>query len=442
MLVLKELKKNLVALGLATSIPFSVMGCGENDCSVSQNGQISSLEEQTDLYETEDYYFIYLDNQVYCTTREKVFSEYKEWDRFYVKAYEYYEVNSGSLVGVVIEDLPQVQDDWRSNIWTGYCYDYCFCNGEYGFGKIIPRQAVIPVSDFFPNRYCSQEELDFLSSKSQECKESILDSLVFSYRDCKDFFEVKQVFGDTVYEKSYTQQVSLTEFLCQTKDGVEETFLGYRCSYDTSSKGYQYVYNILTGSIHYIGKTKENSFANVIENPLKKVNEKSVSELQREFVLLNEVTENQSSFNHTEELVSAKDIYILDTNDNHACYISREGNVKKYYVLMNTSQINDELPYKDLVNEGSAHISQEGSLCTYISDDYSEVISTDYYPAFSDDPNLSNPLKTLDEFLIAHEMEDFIHENGQYQMSELMEIVSYIDSLNYEMERKLSNDYE
>lgn len=456
----KELKKNLVALGLATSLSLSNVGCGEEDVKVSVDTQVDEVptmegsEEKHGVYKTEDYFLIYLNDQIYCTTRDIDSGRDKDYHDgdFYVPAYKYYEVNSGELIGVVIQDVPE---SYAKDTSVGYCYDHFYCDGEYGLGKIIPRQSVIPVSDILSSNYFTQEEFDFLSSQSPECIETILNSLVFSYCDGRDNLQIYSGLITDTYEKIDSQQVSLTKFICQTEEGLEETFLDYRCSYDETSNGYQYVYDILTGSLHYIGKAKENSYVNVIVKPSKKANDKSVSELQKEFILSNDVVEEQgeilengmsgTSFDDlesTEEVVYAKDIYILDTNDDNADYVSKIGNVKKYYVLMNTFQKDGELLiFKDLINEGSANITLDGKNSHYISYDASEIVGTTY-SSFNDTPNASNALKTFDEFLIAHDMEDFIHENGQYQMSEIMEIASYIDSLNYETGRKLTPDFE
>lgn len=374
---------------------------------------------------------------MYCTSIQKYYFSDSDEPVYF----KYSDAKTRQEIGRVIEEKPAVKSTNLED--RGVCLDHDCCDGIYGLGNLIPRQAVTPALSIISDDYISQEEFDFVCSNSEEFKEYFFNACVFDDYECLDYFTGTS----SDYEKTYSDKVDLTKYICQNMDGSQQVFLGYRCSYDESSIGYDYMYDILTGTIHYIGKLKEDSYLTVIEESYDNSNLKSVLELQQEFALIceEEALSDECTLSNEgiEGIVFSKDIYILDTTDENACYIARNGDVKKFYFLLNTFEKNCEnFVYKDLNQVGDAFISAEGTSCMYINEFATEIIGTDYRPLLSDNPNETNALKTLDEFLLIHDMADLIHENGEYKMSEILEIATYIYSLNDEKGLELTPDYE
>lgn len=258
----KDFKKNLLTLGLAASLTFNMVGCASNTNNNSNSNTNVSTSEEMKTYETDDYYLVYLNGNYYLTTRERHKFYVNDYSTIY---YNYYDANTKELVGRVVGNA--ISNKPNENGRSTQLYDYNHLNGEYGYGKLIPVTAIIPVNRLISSDEFSTIEFNFLSSNSFDLHNTIKSTLVYNKIEIVDYYKIKRSaplgLGRTA--TSYYKQEDLKKYVCETKDGNTDVLLGYKCSYYDGDLGCGYVYDILTGNIVYIGKNREDSYVNIQE---------------------------------------------------------------------------------------------------------------------------------------------------------------------------------
>ena len=281
-MMIKKVKINFkkgIACLLAASQIVIVSGCGTSkqpsedySSTTNINGAIDE-----DTYPTANYQLIYLDGKIYLTTSKKVKESKpninnKSFNQF---NYEYYDVTNDEFIGKVLSPVPN--DSKGSEFYNASLLDSKYYNGEYGYGKILPSYCVTPLSSILSNTEFTKDEYDYLTSNNEDLNTYIKRNKTF------DKQMVVTSFSDYifVYQERLTE-VSLCKYTCLDKNGEESIFIGYRCSYNEGDLGYDYIYDIITGSIKYIGNFKIDSFASVIEEEFDNSENKSIWELEQE----------------------------------------------------------------------------------------------------------------------------------------------------------------
>lgn len=445
-----NLKKILVALGLATGISLSVTGCGsdnqqENVDNISENEEtvdniseneeivsnISESEEKS-FYNIEDYSLIYLNGNLHLATK-------KEGEGYC----DYYDVKNGEFIGRVLElkgdqELVFIRDKYYY-LDADY-QDYEHFDGEYGYGKVIPVYSVISVSNFCSNNTLTQEEYDFLSSNTENLKSMFLQNYYYNKYSLVDYYSVKanafwgalDPAGVTKYPyEPYEEKVLLKKYVCEMKEGNRNIFLGYRCSYCEKDKGYEYVYDILTGTIQYIGKLKENSFLSVTESEYDNSAHESIWSLIENFKTCSDENVKKDTNdvtlldNENEEKVlvedsclrfSAEELYVFDSRDTF--YSSSLESNQAYYFLKFDEDWVLGTSYIDLYHlDGFADLMDENF---FYYDGQCGV-------AFSNVSDNTCALKSFNEFLSLNGLCDLIQDS--YSKEEIDKIYEYVNSL-------------
>lgn len=275
-----DFKKGVACLLAACQIAI-VSGCGnyeqpnEDYSSTNINSTISD-----NIYNTANYRLIYLDGKIYLATFKEVEENKPNINGLICNQinYEYYDVTSGEFIGKVLESAP---NEIHINGFSGAAFlDSEYYNGEYGYGKIIPSYSVTPLSDIIKSSNFTQDEYDYLTSDSEDLHKLIKNSKVFNKQVIVNFF-VDFFFN----YKEYGATVKLHKYTCFDKNGDENIFIGYKCSYNENDLGYNYIYDIITGSIKYVGKFKMDGFASVTEEEFDNSEKKSILELEQELSL-------------------------------------------------------------------------------------------------------------------------------------------------------------
>lgn len=170
---MKDLKKNLATLGLASTILFNTVGCA------------SSQSKPVD-----DYYLVYLDDTFYLTKKNDC-SLKNNGERVY---YSYFvDTESYRTVGYLYE--PIVGDNYTEyNPGHGKydvqpIVDYNYCDGKYGYGNLLPTASVIPLTNVLSANELLSKNYDYLMSNKDELHKKIKDSNAFNSVQIVDYYE-------------------------------------------------------------------------------------------------------------------------------------------------------------------------------------------------------------------------------------------------------------
>lgn len=275
---MKNIKKSFATLGLASTLLFNAVGC-----SSGQNKKI------------DDYYLVYLDDTFYLTTR-RISSLKNNGERVY---YSYFiDTESFKTVGYLYD--PVVGDDYTEyNPGHGRynaepILDYNYCEGKYGYGNLLPVASVIPLNTVVSTNEHSNNSYDYLMSNKDELHKKIEDSNSFNNVQIIDYYEWYSNYTDSnkfkhetgeyrydsngrAYIKYRTENFKI--YICETKERGTDILLGYRCSFNNADSGYNQVYNILDGSITYIGSDREDSYVSVKEYDYQNTNNLTLEEI-------------------------------------------------------------------------------------------------------------------------------------------------------------------
>lgn len=308
-----KLKKGIACLLAATQIVL-VSACGNYE---EPNNEISSsINSSTisdNIYKTKNYALVYLDGTFYLATCKEVKDKAKNIYDYEDIQYnhEYYDAKTGELIGKVLQIA---KNEIRPGVGPNAAYlDSNYYNGEYGYGKIIPSCSVTPLSNIVKSQDFTQEEFNFLTSNSEDLQTLIKGNISFDKRIVVDYFA-----DFLLFYQSYAKKVNLYKYTCLDKNGKESVFIGYRCSYNENDLGFNYIYDIITGSIQYIGKVKENSFISVKAEKFDNKENKSVFELEQELVQKPSLEEPDNQYHETKPALDETEDKNEEISDNQS----------------------------------------------------------------------------------------------------------------------------
>lgn len=432
---MKNIKKSLATLSLASTLLFNTVGCSSSQTNNASNSSNVSASESVNVYNTADYYLVYLNGNYYLTTRKFVDWNYNN-DKRERPHYEYYDLKSvecvGSVLGTYYTGDVYKDDDKKWKYDVVYA-DYMDFEGKYGYGygKIIPEISVIPVSEIVSNKGLSQSELEFFSSNSSELKEMIEGLIVYNSISVKDYVNMKPdlifrswllYYGDSAYS-----EVGLSKFVCQKSEGKVDVFLGYRCSYYDTDMGYNYVYDILTGDIIYIGIADTSSYTVVNEYSYDNSGNLTLKELSDRFANLDEIGKESDS----SQKMKAEDIVVLDTSrieiKSEWDWNYLDGDFERFYFLCNTQERLEEANswiFKDLFNDADAYVGD--SLGNFNYSDYNKNVVLAVAQEIS-------PIISINDYLRSIGRDDLVKD--EYTLEEISEVRSTI--LGLDKTRKL-----
>ena len=258
--LIKPLLTNLKRLCAGVLIANTIMLAGCTSVHTDEAGAkvFTNTSWLNEIDQTEDYYLLKLNNQIHLA---KIYNSLS-WDSWHLKAY--CNINTGEVLGVTVETKPLVlnSDNFKTSLKDN--------GGEYEQGKIIPRPAVISLTEFISSEYPSQNEIDFWKSNTEQVEEQ------FNTYCPKDVtMEITDVFGNNKKQESY----AICYYECTQENGDLVKLVGYRSSYSPDDTGYNYVYNILDGQIYYIGEYSEDCFTDVLECTIEDAGNISIEEI-------------------------------------------------------------------------------------------------------------------------------------------------------------------
>lgn len=439
-------RKKLEALGLAASMIVTLSACSEpyeiaGGMSIVE-GEVPEVTEE--IRRTSDYYLVRLEDKIYLTMGVNSSDE----DNI---IRDYYDVKTGDLIGRTLNvyyynrALSQANKegmDTKIHEITpdNNLRDYNYFNGEYGLGKLLPPMAVTTLSEFLSTEFPSNQDLEFFGSNSDALHE-LLDGKIYksyNYNCYKYEFRAQTAWvlflpvGDFwgYHSEEYNLTNGIAQYTCITLGGEEEKFVGYRLSIDNSDNGYNYIYDIMSGDIVYIGSAREEAFKEVREEKFN--NTLTVKELRKRYntienieVKLDEdvdVTLDIDSDNNLGK-IKAEDLYIVDMNSESVVYKNEE--YDKYYLFVydGFSQDNPRVKcYKDLYHE-YGYLSVCGKSASYgdTMDGFFQITGYDFENnVYFDDFGF----KPLNEFLQEHGLNDLIKD--VYSLEDYDAIYNYL----------------
>ncbi len=279
-----NLKRSLTALGLAATMTVTLVGCGNSNSSKNNPSSYKTISttEPNHGYCTSNYYLIYLGNNLYLAERKKITGDLAK-DNLVDDdtAYDYYDVKTGKFLGRELTYTPiGYIGDKKYSVAT--C-DGEFFEGKYGLGKIIPRCCIYSLDNFIKTTYFNQEEYDFLNSNNDDVRSFFKDNGFITYFAdyCTGYKEYGVLTVHHIYNNHY-QEAKLQKIICTDINGNKSIYFGYRCSYSRNDIGYNYIYDMISGRIIYIGQIKENSFLNVEISDFNNEENKTILELEQE----------------------------------------------------------------------------------------------------------------------------------------------------------------
>lgn len=485
---MKNFKKSLATLGLASTLLFNAVGCSSSQNNNASNSSNISAGESVNVYNIADYYLVYLDGNYYLTIRKD--------DSYYYSIssvgynYTFYNVKNEELVGMVIEPRmgKTISDGVLECVYSvDQLYDYDFFAGSYGYGKIIPSAAVIPVSAIISADAFTDLEYEFLSSNSDELHKRIKNLNMLSSVNVIDHFDWYSIFSGKESSGAYRstngggayikyRSANFKIYVCETKESDCEILLGYRCSFNNNDIGYEYVYDILNGSINYIGKNRENAYVSVKEVDYENSDNLTLDEVYNKalqegmnFPLINSDLDSSSDVSEslseeTSTIVSdvdltgkelevrtdidfgdkiiASELCVFDTSKIETIsdinFVSLTDNCENYYFLNVSGKETPygDLEYLDIFNVGNAYISKSLSYIDYAGFDKDglAVIAT---VLLNNDSTDKLPIMGINDYLIMIGREDLVKD--EYTLEEISEIRSTILGLNNAKKLEMSN---
>ncbi len=402
-----SLKKSLVAVTLATAMTFNFTGCTTSNQNIDSNSN-NSQTELNNQFLAENYYFVCIDGNVYFTTRE--LSESEDY-------FDYYDAKSGEFVGRILKPLQgeQIESTETTIIYNAKYDDSNHFCGEYGLGKLIPKCAFVPLSQLLSGSTFSKEDFDYFISNSDDLKRKIQDFGYYTSYEVEDNPVAWRIpWSDVTGGCKVVEKATMRRYDCELNDGTKTTYIGYQCSYNEHDSGYNYIYDILTGNIIYIGFGQKNKISSMEITDYNNEEHKSVSEIIEEIGLVSISTTPEKGDNESSTIFEASKLFVLDSH--FSSIVTATENVKPYYFLLKTGEKEDEFDvYKDLYcEEAIVHISEDMISGMYLRMDNVQSELVDYVVASR---NLSDsPLISIDTFLASYGLEDFISQNGTYSL--------------------------
>lgn len=413
-----SLKRTVVALTLASAMTLNLAGCVPSNGDMNSNVESASQGMLDDSYRQEDYFFVYLNNNMYFTTRK--LSETEDY-------FDYFDVKTGELVARMLKPLSDAAEYSNGGIYHEAIYhDEKHFDGAYGYGKVVPKCALVSLNNLMDGSTFTQEEFDFFSSNSEELKKKIQDCISYSSYQVEDSNVVwRSIIVDDEITSHTTETATLRKYDCVTKDGDTCTFIAYQCSYNSKDIGYNYIYDILTGTIHYVGDGLEKEFDSITVSDYDNYENKNVSELVAEFGRDIKEPEEPSI---PEKKYHASELFVLDSQSSSV--VTASNLTSRYYFLRKTGEkIQDEdfvdEKYVDLYNEEAEVSVSENQLSgLYFVPDI-KASQTICYAVIDG----VNPLSSFERFLAENGLESFISKDGKYSLEDIAKVKEEVTSI-------------
>lgn len=221
------------------------------------------MDPHWDINPTEEYSLIRINGKIYLTNCKSV-----SFQKGYLfdSVIEFTDVSNAKSVGYYI-----IPDRHKTNEGA---YSHPDFAKEYGYQKLLPRAAIIPLSEFVKAEYPTESDLSFFASNSTELEKFILNQ-VASTKLTQEYYR-DNCFSSKIDYNEYP----LLEYALENKNQkFTLSGIGYRASMNEKDIGYNYIYDVISSNIVYIGKNRSDGYK---LTTLKKVkDEKKISEWKK-----------------------------------------------------------------------------------------------------------------------------------------------------------------
>lgn len=429
---------NLVFASLSLSL---LVGCGnqkfENPITIPfmQEETAVMVEEIAGLYNSENYYLIRLNGDIYLTTKTIKKDEYNTIER-------YYDVKTNELVGQVLlisyYDRAIIQAEIMGKgtydiTIPNQIYDYKYFNGSYGYGKNISPYAILPLNTLLQSDCFGEEEMDYYSSNAYELQQIVADAMSITTVEVISSMDYQVDFNYRKHNGSYDFSINssskaLSKFICE-KEEITKTLVGERLSYDKKDKGYDYMYDFISGYIYYIGSSKEDKFDSVVEEEYTG-EAKTVAELQTDATIMGDTTVEETASKEATNEIPVEDTYSLSSL--YLVIPSNYGmNDSNYYICSRLSSV--EYAAIDC-DENTCTLNEEISFANKCYG--RKYVSVGLKPDecqkhFSFEQHLDENLSETSTFIISFGKEQKVYEMQELDEKILREVYSGFVSLRY-----------
>lgn len=257
--------KKIGICSITMGLVLSLTGCGNWFLDMfTKRAEIGSLEEgfrlntyfEEDVRRaTEEYNLIKFDGKIHVAyTFSSVDSNTGNL------VFRYYDIKDKTFLGMSL--IEPKSYDLESK---GALSDYLYCNGSYELGKILPFGASINLSRVVTSTYPREQDLEFWSSNSEETQKRFNDILFVdaTFTMTKDLGSGTDDNGTKQDILKYDSKIPAQVFICTKNDGQTDILIGYRASENESDVGYNYVYDVIEGTITYIGRNSIDAYVKV-----------------------------------------------------------------------------------------------------------------------------------------------------------------------------------
>lgn len=292
------LKKRIPAFLTAVAITFTLSSCS-NKPTRDENAGTKEVQEYSDLISTNDLYLVQINDQIFLCDSSNVLEK------------SLFDIARDEFVGYLIS----------------YETNDTVKNGKYGLGAIIPEKACIPLDSVIESKYLSENDYLFFTSNSPELHEYLEEKVVYT--------------NNEIDEK---KKETLNKYTCIDKEGNEKVYIGYQCRYDSEDFGFEYIYDLITNQIIYIGETSLDSFQEITIEEIPNKDGITVKELKETYLNLEEEpileTPLDEEFNLEKEILKINS-FLREQNSDDKNYI--EYQIEENKIIFDGS-------IKDLVN--------------------------------------------------------------------------------------------
>lgn len=389
-------------------------------------------QSQEKIYTSSEYYFIRYNGNIYLATKVTENDEYNIIDK-------YYDAKTHRFIGQTLTPfadyagifIPSKRISEKINKTTGKrsystsyasikanadCYrlnllDEKYFGGKYGIGYNLPTSAIIPLNEIYSSSTFTNQDLNYFTSNNSKLKQELENNTIYTKIFIRTEFVDFHTIGFTDRITGHWQ--STEEFICSQKNGSKDFLIGFRCSYFPDDNGYNYVYDLPSGSITYIGENSKYSEI-VVKNYGAY---KTLSDLK-------ELVENkkQQATDRLSKKIKSEDIRVFCTEkwDRRRGDL-KIGNLDSYYFVVNNKKVISDI-------ERGIILISASNMSFYYQDTNGCTIAISRYPYEYDNPDKWEPVTiTMDEFLKNEGYEDLIKKDG-YTEKEILEIRNLIIS--------------
>lgn len=208
--------------------------------------------------ETENYALVRMDGNIYLTKYVEEITGINVIRKYYdVRTKEFvgetFDVAWDNLVYINMKDVENIQDGDTLEV-QNTLQDYNQMEGKYGYGLLLPKDAIIPLKSLVKTSYPSDEQLDFFTSNSSDLQQFVdenfsynnyysADSIVYDFSISED--------GKVCFSENdkKTSHYYLGKYTLKNERGEESIIIGRRVSKNKNDSGYNLIYDIATGKI-------------------------------------------------------------------------------------------------------------------------------------------------------------------------------------------------